>query len=109
MWLDSEHISKYRSRVARCLFFSQDRADNILRARVAPKNDRSFTTQIFQVFDFSDMSSDGTSVAALVGRHSLEEHQTRKQNIIARSRAEEELCAAAAGATEAKRVQEHDV
>ena len=34
--LDPEQISKYRSHVARCLFLSQDRADNIRRERALP-------------------------------------------------------------------------
>ena len=49
MWLDSEQISKYRSHVARCLFLSQDRADNIRRERVVPENVRSFATQLHEV------------------------------------------------------------
>ena len=36
--LDQSQTSRYRSQVARCLFFSQDRADNIHRERVVPKN-----------------------------------------------------------------------
>ena len=79
-WLDSEHISKYRSHVAICLFFSQDRTDNILRARVAPKNDRSITTQIFQVFDFTDMSSEGTSVGSRSWDDTLKNTNKKRTN-----------------------------
>ena len=49
VWLDPEQISKYRSHVARCLFLSQDRADNIRRERVVPENVRSFATQLHRI------------------------------------------------------------
>ena len=49
VWLDSEPISRYSSHVARCLFLSRDRADNIRRERVVPKNVRSSTTQLLQI------------------------------------------------------------
>ena len=49
VWLESEKLSKYRHHVARCVFFSQDRADNIRCDRAVPKNVRSFTTQPLRI------------------------------------------------------------
>ena len=77
VWLDSEQISKYRSHVARCLFFSQDRADitfavNELCQRMSDPSQHSFSKlkrlvrylkgerQWIQVFEFGDMSSEVT-------------------------------------------------
>ena len=46
VWLDSGKISKYRSHVARCLFFSQDRADiSFAVNELCQRKVRFFTTQ----------------------------------------------------------------
>ena len=77
MWLDTTNISKYRSHVARCLFFSQDRAGltfavNELCQRMSDPSQHSFSKlkrlvryfkaerQWIQVFDFGNMSSEVT-------------------------------------------------
>ena len=77
VWLDSEQIGKHRSHVARCLFFSQDRADitlagNELCQRMSVSSQHSFSKlkrlvrhlkgerQWIQVFEFGDeFRSDG--------------------------------------------------
>ena len=94
VWLDSEHISKYRSHVARCLFFSQDRADitfavNELCQRMSDPSQHSFSKlkrlvrywkgerQRIQVFEFGDMSSE---VTVFSGSDWAGDKETRKSS-----------------------------
>ena len=111
---------KYRSQVARCLFFSQDRADNIHRERVVPEDVKSHSAESCQVEEacqiletreatFTDSDWAGcketrkssSAGVVMLGEHALKAY-TRKQKIIARSSAEAELYAAALGASESK-------
>ena len=76
VWLDSEQISKYRSRGQMLVPQSRQSGHCTRRERVVPKNVRSFTRQLFQieatrsvpewgdewiqVFEFGDVSSEVT-------------------------------------------------
>ena len=133
MQLDPEQISKYRSHVARCLFFSRDRADmtfavnELCRRMTDPtqhscaklkrlvrylKGERQWIMNSeVTVFSDSDWAG-GQRIEELVKRRGCARGTTpfgsvykESRKSIARSSAETELYAAAWGTSEAKEVQ----